>query len=122
MAQSHLFEPHKQNTAATIASRLTEMAFPPALVVLIATLTSVWLYCQIGWRRAEAADHAAVKILYVLECEGVPEWQAISAEYAAVSWVGDLKDRLTISSKRPHGEDVTVTTRKPALDTRLLSC
>ena len=53
------------------------------------------------------SDHRT-KVLYVLECEGVPEWQAIPAGAEAVNWVRNLKDRLTICQEHPDGEDVTV--------------
>lgn len=88
----------------------TEMALAPAMVLLTATVLSVWLCRQIDWRRNSTSQEAqtSVKILYVLESEGAPEWQAIPAKHAAVSWVGHLQDRLTISFERPQGEDLTV--------------
>ena len=88
------------------------MAFAFAVVLFSALTLAVYLYCQVGWRGAEnfrQAAQDAPQILYVLECEGAQEWQAVSAEDFAVSWVADLKDRLTISPERPLGEDVTVT-------------
>lgn len=87
-----------------------KMSFAPAVVLSAVTL-AVYLYCQVDWQGAgnfrQAAQNAP-QILYVLESEGAQEWQAISAEASAVSWVADLKDRLTISPERPLGEDVTV--------------
>ena len=55
------------------------------------------------------ASHEGPKVLYVLECEGHAEWQAVPAEEAVVSWVRDLKDRLTFHKDRQDGEDLTVT-------------
>ena len=93
----------------------SEMAVAPAVTLLTATLFSVWLCRQIDWQwlvtQQETRD--ALKVLYVLESEGAPEWQAIPAEHAAVSWVGGLTDRLTVSSGRPQGEDLTVISTKP---------
>ena len=92
------------------------MAVASAVTLMSALTLTAYLYCQFGWRgaeifRQEAQD--APHVLYVLECEGAQEWQAIPADHAAVSWVADLKDRLTISVDRPHGEDVTVTFTRP---------
>ena len=56
---------------------------------------------------SDAADDAS-KVLYVLECEGPQEWQAVPAHEAVVRWVGDLKDRLTVHAGRPEGEDLAV--------------
>lgn len=93
------------------------MAFASAVTLLTATLFSVWLCRQIDWRRLTTRQEArdALKLLYVLESEGAPEWQAIPAEHAAVSWVGHLKDRLTVSSGRLQGEDLTVAFTGPEI-------
>ena len=92
------------------------MASAPAVVLVAALTLAVCLYCQVGWRgaatvRQEGQD--APQILYVLECEGAQEWQAISAEHTAVSWVADLKDRLTFCPEQPLGEDITVKSARP---------
>ena len=97
---------------ATAACEVDMASAPAVVLVTMSSLTlAVYLYCQVGWRGAAIIRQeakAASQILYVLECEGAQEWQAISAEHTAVSWVADLKDRLTTSPERPHGEDVTV--------------
>ena len=101
-------------TSAAAACEI-EMAVAPAVMRVSVLTLAVYLYCQIGWRGAEVCHQEAQDashVLYVLECEGAQEWQAISADHAAVSWVADLKDRLTISVERPHGEDVTVTSTR----------
>lgn len=84
-----------------------------ALTLVIA----LWLR-QVSLRDAADSQHMEGKasfgssgrpqVLYVLECEGVPEWQAIRAGDEAVDWVRRLKDRLTVSQQLPDGEDVTV--------------
>ena len=78
---------------------------------------TLWL-CQVCLRNAETDPPEGGKInlrrtsrsqvMYVLECEGVPEWQAIPAEAAAVEWVRELKDRMTINAEHPDGEDLKV--------------
>ncbi len=47
-------------------------------------------------------------VLYVLECEGSAEWQPVPAEQPVVNWVQHMKDRLTMHSGNPEGEDLTV--------------
>ncbi len=50
----------------------------------------------------------SARVLYVLECEGAAEWQPVPAETPVVSWVQHMKDRLTMHSGNPEGEDLTV--------------
>ena len=76
------------------------------MVLLSVVTLAVYFYYKEAVRQ-EAQD--APKLLYVLECEGAQEWQAVPAEDRVVSWVEDLKDRLTFSLERPLGEDITVT-------------
>lgn len=82
------------------------MVSAPAVVLVSVMTLAVYFYNKETVRQ-EAQD--APKILYVLECEGAQEWQAVPAEDLVVSWVEDLKDRLTLSPERPLGEDITVT-------------
>ena len=58
---------------------------------------------------AAQSGHSA-RVLYVLECEGSAEWQPVPAEKPVVSWVQHMKDRLTMHSGNPEGEDLTVRT------------
>ena len=57
-----------------------------------------------------ASGHSGHRVLYVLECEGSAEWQPVPAENPVVSWVQHMKDRLTMHSGNPEGEDLTVRT------------
>ena len=56
------------------------------------------------------SGHSGHRVLYVLECEGSAEWQPVPAENPVVSWVQHMKDRLTMHSGSPDGEDLTVRT------------
>ena len=93
------------------------VAIEKALSALIALLACRWslTYVAPDFRLSSAlfpghwgAARAAPKVMYILECEGVQEWQAVPAEEAVVSWVGELKDRLTVHKGNPEGEDLTV--------------
>ena len=60
-----------------------------------------------------ASGHSAqpghsASVMYVLECEGSAEWQPVPAEKPVVRWVQHMKDRLTMHSGNPEGEDLTV--------------
>ncbi|KAL0049946.1 hypothetical protein WJX82_001365 [Trebouxia sp. C0006] len=55
-----------------------------------------------------ASGHSGHRVLYVLECEGSAEWQPVPAENPVVSWVQHMKDRLTMHSGNPEGEDLTI--------------
>ena len=93
------------------------VAIAKALTVLIALLACRWslTYVAPDFRLSSAlfagrwgAAKVAPKVLYILECEGAQEWQAVPAEEAVVSWVCELKDRLTVHKGNPEGEDLTV--------------
>ena len=58
-------------------------------------------------KQASNSRHG-LKVLYVLECEGHAEWQAVPHEDPVVAWVQTLTDRLTLHTERPDGEDLTV--------------
>lgn len=66
-------------------------------------------YTLAGIPNGHAAQSGlSTRVLYVLECEGSAEWQSVPAAKPVVSWVQHMKDRLTMHSGNPEGEDLTV--------------
>ena len=68
-----------------------------------------------SWHQPEGGR---TKVLYVLECEGPAEWQAVPVDEPVVNWIRELKDRLTAHIERPDGEDLTVRFQRNPLHTQ----